>query len=377
MDIGLVVLPLADADTFRERFDRLAPLEEARVRHAQHLQRYGDRWAALSLDRDAVRRLGEGGLACEDRGEDVAYAVDVPGLVRMALDQVTSPPWRGWLQGLGVAVDRPTVQGRTPDGLPIARFEGVDRVRRIEEAWRSARLWSWAADDDGAGRVRIELEARRPELATVLRDASDAGHDDAGAYPTPTPPAEAAAWLRIRPGDALTAVIEAAWHLGAAFEGDGAAWRRPDMHRDLVGNVLAWLPGAEGAGATLLLAGPLPQDGFDLAAGPWSLGAAVKGEPADGLGMQALGPAAQRALQRYAGHLALPGGEPTALETTEAQGNGRLLATFGASAEAAQALLGEALAPGGLLQALAGGPLEGAIYADGDRLRITVGPAPR
>lgn len=80
-----------------------------------------------------------------------------------------------------------------------------------------------------------------------------------------------------------------------------------------------------------------------------------------------VGTSAEQAWRRFETEVALAA--PAAVPVTPGPA-WRLVATFGIEATRARLLLGSLIAKGGLLQALGGGRLEGALWTDGKLLRL-------
>ena len=386
-DPTLLILLVADADALRARFDDASFfLEQGYIRHAQHLAIRGD-WAGIGGDRDVVRRLGGGGVTARDLGEDNVVAVDVPELIRFMLSAPTAPPWRPILRALGFA---PDVTGATEE-VPGAALVRADRVLRVHDAWRTARLWSWLE----AGRIRLDLE---PTPGTRLAERLAAIGPDA---PTavPTAPPRAQAWIRMADGARRAAVARALYDAGIAFP---AALAADDDHPlgawgDPAGSgLLAWASPSTGIGYawTLGLAAPgaLPplapfhplvpaaEGDAQVEAGVLALTLAdlqldrvapagtILRRRVGELDLVALGAAAEETWRRFEAWQVRAEARPTRLGTPEA--GWRVVATLGLAQVRARTLLGGELKRGGLLTALAGGDIEGRILTDGRTLRL-------
>ena len=207
-DPTMLILPVADADAMRDRFDDASFfLEKGYIRHAQHLAIRGD-WAGVGGDRDAVRRLGSDGITARDLGEDHVIAVDVPELIRYMLAAPSEMPWQRILAALGFA---PNVTGATEE-VPGAAVLLADRVLRVHDTWRTARLWSWLE----AARIRLDLEPA-PGTPLAARLAS-IGPDAASSVPTAPPRAQA--WIRIPDGARRAALAWALHGTGIEFPSD-------------------------------------------------------------------------------------------------------------------------------------------------------------
>lgn len=387
-DNTLAIFPLQDADAFRDAFEGRAEEALGRPRlerNAQELEIHG-RFAAVAWDRDIVRRLGEGGLTCEDRGEDLALAVDVPQTAALALLSAGGQPWQPLVLALGAEPARAVMGSDAATGQRKAEFP-AGRVPLVASTWRTARLWAYLE----RRALEAELEpAPASALARLLEQAAAEPPAPLGAAPR-----EALAWFEIPGGAARLALTEALRGAGVRLPplpGIGAGGAFSGFALPNLENGRSWTWVLSGQAATLEgltpLLGPLPAPGAaqDLEAGaaPFTLsdtrgsGPAPKavllradwpppGGPALLLGLDALRHAARLPLLDRA-----PGPEPA----PEPDG-WRLLARLGVSAERAPDLLGGALSPGGLLAVLDGGPLEGEVATDGRRLRVRLRVVPR
>lgn len=373
-DSTLAVFALEDADAFERAFKVPDLIEQGATRHAQHLVIRGP-WAAVAPDRDAARRIGTGGVTAEDLGEDHALAADVPRLVDHALSLAGSPPWRSILTALGVDVDAATSRQDTETGALVLHLPHLERVKRVREAWKTARMWVWR----GEGRVRVDLEPRAGPLVDALaawvRQPTESG-------PSPAPPSDGAFWLRTPSAGGPTLL---AWILEqcgvdvpagfpfrlwrSIFTRGGedpweAAWAEPGGH------TLAWGVSSPDAPEAFAL-------GIAAPTGHLPDAAALLGEEADveierggaggDLAVVTFLPGARRALARMTTHLAR--GE-TWVEPEPPEDGLRALAHFGVKADAAQGLLGPAVGPGGFLAALAGADIAGSLWTDGQVLRL-------
>lgn len=387
-DNTLAIFPLADAGAFRDAFQGRAEEAQGRPRlerNAQELEIHGD-FAAVAGDRDVVRRLGEGGLTCEDRGEDLAVAVNVPQTAELALLTAGGQPWQQLVLALGAEPARAVVARDPVTGQRRAEFP-AGRVPLVAATWRTARLWAYL----NRRALEAELEpAPESALARLLEQA---------ALEPPAPlraaPKEALAWFEVPGGAARLALAEALRGAGVRLPplpdvgggGTFTAFALPNLED---GRSWTWVLCGEQATLDGLapLLGPLPAPGAaqEIAAGeaPFTLsdtrGAGVapkavlvraswpgSGGPVLLLGLDAA---------RHAARLALLAAPPP-LGPSPEPGGWRLLARLGVSAERAPDLLGGALSPGGLLAVLEGGPLEGDVSTDGRRLRIRLRVLPR
>ena len=386
-DPTLWILPVADADALRDRFDDASFfLEKGFIRHAQHLAVRGG-WAGVAGDRDAVRRLGEGGLTARDLGEDHVVAVDVPELIRFMLAAPSDRPWRQILGALGFA---PDVTGAAEE-VQGAAILLADRVLRVHDTWRTARLWSWLE----AGRIRLDLE---PTAGTVLAARLASVGPDA-ATGVPTAPPRAQAWIRVADGARRAALAWALYGAGIAFpaalatgedrplgawgEAEGAGlllWAAPST-----GIGYAWTLGLAAPGALPPLTpfhpavpveigdaeaaeGELPLTLADLQLDRSPPAGTILRRRVGDLDLVALGAAAEETWRRFETWQARQETRRTHLPAPPA--GWHVVATFGLAEARARTLLGNELKRGGLLTALAGGDLEGRVLTDGTTLRL-------
>lgn len=377
-DPSLLILPLSDGDALRARYDlRDGALDESRAlrRYAKHLAVRGP-WAALAYDRDAVRRLGGGGLTLPDRGEDFGLALDVPGAVDLTLAQGREPPWRGIVEALGGTPAQAEVRVDPATGQRTLAYPS-GRLPRVKQAWQEARLWAWLAP----ARIEAELLPRDPALLAALAGAVQPGASAPQALEAPavgdggTRPTQPSAWLAVPQAAGVHA-------LACLLEACGAA-----LPEGLVSG-LASAPAGEGLEAcafeglgspawTLALRSPPAQHALHalllrpLLAATLPATAPSGARAAEALGSDGtlwLGPeAAQRA--RSGG----PPAQPRATGAAAAQPAGRvLLAQLRLGSSTALSLLGPALQTGGLLSALGPGPLDVALRTDGRVVYVTL-----
>ena len=363
---GLVVLSVEDEDAVNARFHDIELIEQGFIRHAQHLT-LRDGWAAFSPDRDVTRRLGEGGITAADREEDYSLAADVPRLIDHALSVPRTPPWRSLLESFGVEV---TAAHVGPDGFARAGLQGAGRIRRLQTAWATLRMWAWFQKD---GRPYVELLAtpRAGPIADVLQALRPTAE-----RPVPIP-ADADAWIHFPDSEARAVAVVAAYAMGFDFgkAADDTSEKVPPAvsalgARDESGGGFAfWTePGPDGtaAFATPAPTGHLsdPRAWFD---------ADVLTRSIEGFDVVARGKNAERTLDRYRGAVvARSAPRPTwDVPTSE-----RRIATIRLSAPRAKAWLGALVAPGGLWALFDGRDLEALLTRDGGGLRLRIRAAP-
>lgn len=394
-DNTLFVFPLQDADAFRAAFDGLlddAGRTRRLERQAQHLEVHGD-FAGVAWDRGLVRHLGEGGLTCAERGEDLALAVDVPAFATLAVGSARNQPFRGLLEALGAEPHKAVLQVDAATGQRRADVP-VGRLPRVAAAYRTARLWVWS----DARRLEAQLEPV-PEGVLARRLAA------AAARPAPVfqgAPAEALAWFEVPDRAALAALAEGLADAGVRLPDlpdlarlpAGAGLRGWMLENAGEGN--AWTLAVEAEPEVLAALAPLA-DGLPAPGTPRRVPAErapltrsnLRGDlrPPEADLLLVPAPAADRQVLllgadalRHAARLALSGPPVAPSPWPEPEDGGeplRVLARFGVSAARAPDLLAEALTAGGLLHALAGGALEGEVATDGRVLRIRVRVAGR
>ncbi len=382
-DNTLAIFPLRDAQAFEDAFNGREEEEAGRPRLERSAVELGvhGRFAAVGADRDAVRRLGEGGLTCEDRGEDLALALDVPGAASLALLLAGSAPWQGLVRALGAEPlkARPAVDPAT--GRPGATLE-AGRVPLVAASLATARLWAYAE-----GR-RLEVE-----IAPAAGSRLEALLAAAGAAPPPALPGApegTLAWFDVAGGAASSAVGEALRSCGVKLPplpglptpGPLSAYALPNLED---GRSWTWV--LEGEAATLEALHPLLPPA-SAAGGPpeWAAGEApftLSDLRTPGVAPRALLARAARAgdagpvlllgleAPRHAARIALA--SPTRGPAPAPSEPGwNLLGRFGLSQERAPDLLGGALTEGGLLAVLHGGPLRGELSTNGRLLRLRV-----
>lgn len=396
-DETLTILPVSDADEFRAHFNDVERIEKGFLRHAQHLELRGE-WAAIGADREAVRRLGEGGLSPADRGADMEVAADLPRLAAFALQRADVAPWRDILAVLGVRTQDARWTHESA-GQP-ARLEIPDAqaIARLLDGWRSASLWAWMEES----RVEIELEPQPDSpLPSVLAAAHEARIDEF----LPLAPARSPIALYVTSGLARRALAHILLHLGADLT---AATDLPAAvaelettlaTRDPAGPLLVYAERAQGTGSALNLGfvtvGPRLPDLSPLLGDVPALGSGreiAPGEAPATLGVAVPGRARSPAGRVLHGRVGTPerpwtvlavGASPEALieglrqealapsgRTLPEQAGWTVLATWHIAGDRVAGLLGAAVEPGGLLQALAGQPLDGDVLTDGRVLRI-------
>ena len=387
-DPTMLILPVADAEAMRGRFDDPSFfLEKGYIRHAQHLAIRGD-WAGVCGDRDAVRRLGGGGVTARDLGEDHVVAVDVPELIRFMLSAPNESPWRQILGALGFAPGKTGAEEEVPGAALLL----ADRVLRVHDSWRTARLWSWQT----AGRIRLDLE---PQPGTALMKRLAAIGPDAGSA-VPTAPPRAQAWVRMADGARRAVVAGALYGAGIVFPERLAAndasplgaWGEPTG-----AGLLAWAAPSTGTGYAWTLGLAAPGEGLpplapfhpaipsavgeaEAAAGELALTLAdlqldrqapagqILRRKVGALDLVTLGVAAEEAWRRFETWMAR--GETRRSRLAAPPAGWHVVATFGLVEARAGTLLGNELKRGGLLTALAGGDIEGRLLTDGNTLRL-------
>lgn len=394
-DPTLMIFPLSDPAAFRERFEgRDLPEAEARglERHAQHLEIRGS-FAALAWDREAVRHLGEGGVTCEDRGEDFACAIDVPAMAAYVLSDAGRAPWRAVAEALGAEPSK--VEGRLDPATGRRNLSYPwGRVPTVGDGWKTARLWAFAQRKT----VEVELETRDAALLRLLAEVTQASGD----APDVSAPAESLAMLDV-PTAAAGRALGRALHLAGVKGAELLASAPPPAPPDSGRRLVFALPNAsEGHGWTLALwspCGPLVDlaEALDLPAPGASRSLAAGAAPitvSDGRwdGLSAAGSVARVAAPSGAGPLPCPGGAggaevvllgadaarygtsldalrwaPAALPSVS---RARLVARFWLRQDRARELLAGALTEGGLFSVLAGGDLTGELTTDGRVLRL-------
>lgn len=384
-DPSLLILPVSDAKALRARYDlRDGALDPSRAlrRYAKHLELRGS-WAALAYDRDAVRRLGGGGLTLEDRGEDFGLALDVPGAVDLTLAQGREAPWRGIVEALGGTPASAEVRVDPATGLRTLAYP-FGRITRVKEAWQEARLWAWAQP----ARIEAELLPRDPALRAALARALASSASSPQALEAPAVSADSdsrtrpCAWLAVPQAagvHALACLLEACGAqlpeglqagLQPGADGPGLeAWAYEDLGAPTWTVALRSLPAQHALHAQLLrplLAVAAPTPG--AAPAPGAPPATATAEALAGDGTLWLG-AEARARARADG----PRAQPRAAGAAAALPAGRvLLAQLRLGAGPALALLGPALQTGGLLSALGPGPLDAALRTDGRVVYVTL-----
>jgi hypothetical protein len=404
-DETMVILPIEDADALQAHFDDVGRIEKGQMRHAQRLVRHGP-FAAIGAHLDALRRVGEGGLTCPPDGEDLAIAVRLDALAAFALQRAADAPWRGILETLGL--DLAGMRMYAAGAERQLEAPRAERLRRIVDAWETARFWAWTAER----RIRLELTLRAGSpVEPLLRAAHDAPAEEAGR--APRPPVGADAHLLAESGAARRLLASALFHGGVPFleEPEEKPAEGPADETSLLGGLgdpaeagkgpllafttpsgrggtgwLLCLVAEEGALPDLsaFLAGipedagsaPLPEGAVPLllaaprADGRPSPAGEIARESIEGgrapLEALALGPGAAEAI-REARLEALKGEAPPPPETRPGW---RRVATFSLSEPRAANLMREAMEPGGLLAVFRGGSLSGEVWTDGRVLRI-------
>ena len=424
-DATLAIFRVDDPGRFEDAFMRTDFLERRLIRHAQHLHLRGG-WAAVGPNEDAPRRIGMGSLSCEDLGEDYALAARIPELVGYAMETAKQYPWRGVLEALGVEPDKTQFVHLPEAGEVRTIIPGAARVDRLRQAWKTARLWGWMDD----GRIRLDLELQDGPLAAALAARGGVPEPGSGATAGLQAPADALAWLRVPIAADRPLLAQALLACGVRFVGEAAGDAAPEP--DLLGGLGAPVP-ARASGAPVPEAGLLLWATRGIGTGfAWTVGVAAehgrlpplgaflpalpqgdaqadlpegaapltKGDTTEGrptpVGRLAaalavpsnhaswtcdvvtFGPSAREALEGMKNHLGLPAaqvGEDPRAAWDPGEGMA-LLASFFVRTDRAQALLGKALEPGGVLAPLAGGDLRGALYTDGTRLRLLLRLSP-
>ncbi len=396
-DETLTILPVADADELRAHFNDVGRIEKGFLRHAQHLELRGD-WAAIGADREAVRRLGEGGLSPAARGADMEIAADLPRLAAFALQRADVAPWSDILAVLGVRTQDARWTQETPSQPARLEIPNAQVIGRLLDGWRSASLWAWTAEP----RVEIELE---PQPDSPLPSFLAAAHQAPAEATLPLAPARSPIALYVTSSMARRALAHVLLHLGVALT---AASDLPGAVAELettlasaepAGPLLVYAERAQGTGSALNLGfvtsgprlpdlspllGEMPAPGGtrEIASGeaPATLGVANPGRarsPAGRLLHARVGPPEQPWTV-----LAMGASPETLIEglrqealapasrTLAGEAGWTVLATWHIAQDRVPGLLGAAVEPGGLLQALAGQPLDGDILTDGRVLRI-------
>jgi hypothetical protein len=383
-DATLLIVPVADAERLRARFElRDGALDASRAyrRHAKQLEIRGS-FAALAWDRDVARRLGEGGLTLADRGEDFGLALDVSGALALALTQPAVEPWRGILEALGAEPAKATLGTDRTSGLRAIVFP-FGRAERVADAWSTARLWAWSKEQ----RIEVELEPKSAALRALLARVPPARVEQGPALAAGpgARAAEAVVWI---PGREAFAALALALS-GAGVDlpeglppaaGDGELYVRafaspadPDAWTLEVWDPMQAYDAPLGA-----LIGPLPEPGasLPLAAGAAPVTVATTRRPhVSPAGTVSRSATGERLLigADAQGHAQAEahGAGPEVLEPAPTTGRG-VLAVARLNAQRALALLGPALQPGGLFAALGLGELRVLITTDGQRVFVTL-----
>ncbi len=380
-DPSLLIVPVSDEQALRARYDlRDGALDETRAlrRYAKHLEVRGP-WAALAWDRDAVRRLGGGGLTLEDRGEDFALALDVPGAVDLTLAQAREQPWRGIVETLGGTPASAEYRLDPATGIRTLAYP-FGRIVRLKPAWSTARLWAWVQP----ARIEVELVARNPARRAALAAAAAAGARGPQVLEAPAVAQDAAsrvqpsAWLVVPHAQGVAA-------LAALLEACGAALPEGLAQGLASGTFAAGIAGGTAGEA----GGGLEAFAFDNAGAPtWTLALRSTGAqatqharllalllpstpapPVPGTeGVIWLGPEAAGRARGTS-----PAAQPRVAGAAAAQPPGRvLLAQARMGAAQVMGLLGPALQSGGVLSALGPGALDAALRTDGERVFVTL-----
>ncbi len=396
LDASMVTFPLDDADAFEAEFNDLRKIEQGYIRHAQYLEIQGD-WAGVSHVRDAVRRMGTGGISIPPGDEDFAVIARIPALVDLAMRSARQLPWRPLLEAFGVDLDEvaaAALKSRAGEDAPIPSSA---RVRRLRDSWSLARMWAWREQ----GRVRVELEPTRSPRFFV-NQALKALHE--APSPTglvPAPPADAHVWLYvpdavsravlsstlyscgvdfpvITAGDAETLALQS---LTQAGEGDdglliwgerqsgdavyaltvGIATPSLAPLRDTLGDIPE-------PGATMALpSGAAPFTVIDTGRDRTSPEGSIEHATTNELSVLTYGQSAKKALERFRTHLAT---NPRFAPPTPPTEGLRLVAAFYMDRARAEKILGKAVQEGGMLSVLGGGAIRGALWTDGKLLRL-------
>jgi hypothetical protein len=363
-------------------------MDQRHIRHAQWMEIRG-RFAAMSWDRDAPRRIGTSGLSPADLGEDHAIAVDVPRTIEHALLAPTDPPWQGILRAFGFAGDQ--VVGVTAvDGGATGIAVPAGRVGRVHDAWKRLDAWFFTKPErPGGPRVRVDLEpsATGPVADALRRVARATGES----FRPPVLPAAGKAWLFVPNGEARHLLGAALWAAGvdlpepamepvaAGATGGLLAWAETSPVDPRVWSVAIVSPelsdvsrafGAEpGSDRSLPLAeGAAPWLVYDVAADRESPAGTVELRKGASVWAAAVGPEAADLVEEALQAAASPPDATTPPVAPE--GGLRLVARFGLDEPRATKLLGSAVAPRGVLALFAGKGIVGTVWANDRVLRV-------
>ena len=389
-DSTVVVFPLEDPDRFERAFLDPTLLEKERTRRPKEMQIHGS-WGAVGPDLDSVARVGTGTLVCDVRGEAWSLAVDVPGLVQLAMAEANQPLWKGPLGAFGIDFENIELDVNADDGSQSVVFSGTGQLWRIAHAWETVRLWSYP------DQRRVEAELTPAADSVVATRMAALAGARADARPPPPAPREARMWLWV-PGVGERALLVAALHaagvdLPDAWTGVGTGTSEEPEGE---GGVLVFGGRASGHPYAVTIGvvapegalpdlsawlGTLPEDGSTR---PLARGAApltvvdtthrrpspsgdVRYRVADGLEMVGIGAETARALDGMQAQLAIE----TDFVPPEPPGEGwHLVAAFHLGEDHAAKVLGPALGPGGLLASLESGIVDGALWSNGRILRL-------
>lgn len=415
VDPRYFVLPVRDAAAVQKAFRD----PDLRERHARRVVVHGT-WAAAAWDARAAMDAGRAGsgagvLPPLPPWARFSVTADWPRLVDAAL-----LPWVGrhspYAEALAALGFRPPERPSDPAaaGLPkdTVAVAHAGRVPLVRDAWSRVTLVS------GPGRVELTLlPASGSELRPTLRALAARGRGaERGLGAAPTPPPDAAAHLCVPNAAARRAVVYALGYAGVAFApslaaDDFAALRLAPAGADGAGDEpwaagwtvaalpspgleptysFAWAGPAGPDGAYLgpdpaaFSLPPLPEVGgavpiggevvplrapFFGTAGPgeWARARSPSyGNPPVEVVAAGGGAAAQAAAWAMSARL-------EAFSPSEDDETSQPVLAFGRIERlAAQRLLRRALAPGGLLSALADGDLALTLTTDGERLRLRV-----
>ncbi len=407
LDSSMAIFRLDDADAFEREFMRTDFLERGLIRHAQHLEIRGS-YAAVGPSRDATRQMGTGGITCEDLGEDWSMAADLPRLIDHAVGLARQYPWTGVLTALGVQVDAIRMGYDPQEGTPKAFVPSDERLETVRTSWKAARLWAWHTQK----RLRVDLEptpgSAVAQALEALPTADAMRETSADLLPAaPPPPPGVQAWIHMPRGEHTRAAAHLLRACGVRFVeakdgvdplgGLGKAstglllWAERGIGTGYamsvgIGAAHADLP-ALGAFLPLPDAGvasvPLPEGAAPITVGDTTIARKV---PAGTVERRSLpnveiltfGPGAKQAAEGFvsaaaAGTSALPGDPGPAWTTQDAV---RPVLRFFLSRRRAQAVLGNALHPGGFLAMLAGGDIHGRVEAADGVVRLTAWVVP-
>ncbi|MDJ0523041.1 MAG: hypothetical protein QNJ90_13305 [Planctomycetota bacterium] len=385
LDASMAIFRLDDADAFEREFMRTDFLERGLIRRAQHLTiQHG--YAAVGPNRDATRRLGTGGITAADLGEDWSMAADLPRLIDQALQLAKQYPWRGILSELGIDVDAGRMRLDPRTKAMRAFLPGDERVQRIQQSWKTVRLWAW----HNQKKLRVDLE---PTAGTALVEALTALSTTPSAAPPPPPTAQA--WLAVPSGASRAALAkllgasglrfveeqegaDPLGGLGAAAPTDGLViWGERGlgtgyaMTVGLAGGIpdlSAFLPVPAGdATSAILPAGAAPITVGDTTIQRKVPAGTVERRKVRRAEVLTFGPSAKEAAEGYvsaavAGTAKLPEVTPP----WPVPAGARPVARFFLGQRRASMVLGRALQPGGFLAMLSGGDIHGRVdWIDG------------